>query len=131
MYPHNVPKVEVLNWEDEYLPESVNLLGRIDVIVYVLFPWGEPFDSPQINRMSDVTYNTSSFPSLVQTIAKLIRRGNPPVILLGYKERDTAERDLWAMLEAMGLRLEKIGERQGAVEPAVEIWFGSLVGSPP
>lgn len=91
---------------------------------------GNPFDSPQINRMSDVTYNTSSFPSLVQTIAKLIRRENPPVILLGYKERDTAERDLWAMLRAMGLHLEKIGERRGAAEPAVEIWFGYLAGSP-
>ncbi len=78
--------------------------------------------------MSDVTYNTSSFPSLLRTIASLIQRGNPPAILLGYKERDSAERDLWGMLGALGIHLEKIGERKGAVEPAVEVWFGYLVG---
>lgn len=80
--------------------------------------------------MSDVTYNTSSFPSLLRTISRLIQRENPPVVLLGYKERDTAERGLWGMLEAMGLCVEKIGERRGAVEPAVEVWFGYFVGPP-
>lgn len=77
--------------------------------------------------MSDVTYNTSSFPALLQTVSKLMRTGEKsPIILLGYKERDESERDLWRMMETMGIRLEKVGQRQGAAEPDVEIWFGQL-----
>jgi hypothetical protein len=77
--------------------------------------------------MSDVTYNTSSFPALLKTIAKLVEMREPPVILLGYKERDEAERDAWNMLEERGIRLEKIGQRLGAANPSVEIWFGRFV----
>ncbi|KAF9452441.1 hypothetical protein P691DRAFT_697045 [Macrolepiota fuliginosa MF-IS2] len=108
LYLHNAPKAEILDWEDENLPECINALGNIDVIL-----------------MSDVTYNTSSFPALVQTVMKLMGTGEkPPVVLLGYKERDSAERELWEMMEAIGLCLEKIGERRGAADPAVEVWFG-------
>jgi hypothetical protein len=75
--------------------------------------------------MSDVTYNTVSFPALLATLSKLSARGTkPPVILLGYKERDEAERSLWSMMEEIGVRLEKIGLRHGFAEPAIEIWTG-------
>lgn len=78
--------------------------------------------------MSDVTYNTDSFPALLSTISKLLQKGEkPPVILLGYKERDEAERSLWGMMENIGVRLDKIGQRPGYEDPPIEIWFGQLV----
>lgn len=128
MCPHNTPKADVLDWEDENLPESVGSLGDIDVILCVRVPKCLQFINNLHDRMSDVTYNTSSFPALLRIVSKLMQMGEkPPAILLGYKERDIAERDLWTMMEAMGLQLEKVGERRGAVEPAVEIWFGQLI----
>lgn len=78
--------------------------------------------------MSDVTYNTSSFPALLKTITKLVEMREPPIILLGYKERDEAERGVWNLLGERGIRLEKIGQRLGAANPSVEIWLGRIVG---
>jgi len=78
--------------------------------------------------MSDVAYNTDSFPALLTTISKLLEIGEkPPVILLGYKERDEAERSLWNMMENIGVHLEMIGLRQGFADPLVEIWYGEYV----
>jgi hypothetical protein len=80
--------------------------------------------------MADVTYNTSSFPALLRTLASLLapsaaahdggeddgvadddadddddpgsperdERGHDPLVLLAYKERDPAERQLWDMM---------------------------------
>lgn len=82
--------------------------------------------------MADVTYNTSSFPSLVRTLDKLLRLGNDgevhlaPTVLLGYKERDASERTLWEMITHIGLHFDKIGVRPGAGEPPVEIWAARL-----
>ena len=77
--------------------------------------------------MADVTYNTSSFPSLIRTLSQLIHLGNkPPIVLLGYKERDAAERTLWSLASEIGLSLEKIGERAGAGGAPVEIWLGQI-----
>ena len=79
--------------------------------------------------MADVTYNTSSFPSLVNTLDKLLHFGEgrddylPSTLLLGYKERDASERTLWEMVNRIGLHLHKIDERLGASEPPVEIWI--------
>ncbi|EKM81929.1 hypothetical protein AGABI1DRAFT_70466 [Agaricus bisporus var. burnettii JB137-S8] len=110
LYSHNIPEAEILDWEDGELPSSIRSLERLDVIL-----------------MSDVTYNTSSFPALLKTVSKLVKLREPPIIILGYKERDEAERDVWIMLEERGIRLEKIGQRLGAAKPGVEIWFGQVV----
>jgi len=80
--------------------------------------------------MSDVTYNTDSFPALLSATSKLLQVGKePPVILLGYKERDEAERSLWNMMENIGVHLEMIGLRQGFTDPPIEIWYGKYTSS--
>lgn len=77
--------------------------------------------------MADVTYNTASFPSLVRTLSKLLRiNAKPPVVILGYKERDPAERTLWEMAREIGITFDKIGERNGAGGAPIEIWVGTL-----
>lgn len=68
--------------------------------------------------MADVTYNTASFPSLVQTICNLVKQppdkasdndGETPIsrpyVLMAYKQREEAERSLWGMLEEKGVVL--------------------------
>lgn len=96
--------------------------------------------------MADVTYNTASFPSLVRTICNLVKpRGttsdNTPVhrpyLLMAYKQRDYAERNLWPMLEEHGVVLTLIdkitaqcgggdgGSRENSgsgVDEEIEIW---------
>ncbi|KXN81556.1 hypothetical protein AN958_04493 [Leucoagaricus sp. SymC.cos] len=120
LYPQNPPEAGVLDWDDENLPDSVSSLQAIDLIFRT-----------SNSRMSDVTYNTDSFPALLATISKLLRIGEkPPAILLGYEERDETERGLWHLMKGIGIRLEKIGVRHGFAEPAIEIWFGHFVSSP-
>jgi hypothetical protein len=75
--------------------------------------------------MADVSYNTSSFPALSRTISRLLRLGsNPPLILVGYKERDKAERTFWDITARDGIKFAKVGERKGAGGEPVEIWLG-------
>jgi len=81
--------------------------------------------------MADVTYNTASFPSLIRTLSNLMqlniqRNVDPPVILLGYKERDPEERALWEMVGSIGIVLERVGERVGSGANEVEIWVGKV-----
>jgi hypothetical protein len=77
--------------------------------------------------LADVTYNTSAFPSLVRTLEALVAGGTrPPLVLLGYKERDPDERTLWILVQAIGLRLVKHAEVRGAGGDPVEIWLGSF-----
>ncbi|KAG5638564.1 hypothetical protein H0H81_011910 [Sphagnurus paluster] len=101
---------QVLDWDEE-LPAYVRELedGLNSII------------------MADVTYNTASFPALVSTLGRLIRLSKkPPLVLLGYKERDAAERTLWELAGEIGIHFEKIGERGGAGGAPVEIWLGSV-----
>jgi hypothetical protein len=84
-------------------------------------------------RMADVTYNTASFPSLLRTLSSLVQlkvshSRPPPIVILGYKERDPDERSLWGMLETeVGIHLEKVGECEGWRESnPIEFWIGSL-----
>ena len=81
-------------------------------------------------RMADVTYNTASFGALVRTLDNLLRlcesSSNSPMVLIGYKERDAAERTLWDMVSEIGLNLEKVGERVGAGGAPVEVWVARL-----
>ena len=75
--------------------------------------------------MADVSYNTSSFPSLARTLSHLVRLGSkPPAILFGYKERDAAERTWWEIAARVGIDFEKIGQRVGAGGAPVEVWVG-------
>jgi hypothetical protein len=75
-----------------------------------------------------VTYNTASFPSLVNTLRNLMLppTGERPPLLLAYKQRDEAERELWGMLKSEGIDLKKVDEVKGAEEEGfVEIWIGT------
>ncbi|THH06528.1 hypothetical protein EW146_g9584 [Bondarzewia mesenterica] len=76
--------------------------------------------------MADVTYNTSSFPSLTRTLSTLLLSSpTPPLLILAYKQRDPAERTLWDLLtRATGVRLAHVGSRAGAGGEPVEIWVG-------
>ena len=88
--------------------------------------------------MADVTYNTSSFPSLLRTLSSLIQLNvkhsrSPPIIILGYKERDPDERTLWGMLESeVGIQLEKVGDCEGWPESTpVEFWVARVKSPSP
>lgn len=102
--------------------------------------------------MADVTYNTSSFPALVNTLSALLalspksttsdasestadeseitktaRNANAeaPLILLAYKQRDPAERELWELLrEKTSVQLVQVNALPGTGGEAVEIWVG-------
>ena len=121
--------------------------------------------------MADVTYNTSSFPALLRTIASLLALSNDSdsdvandddddpgsglglrsrqelerekaerggchdggghdpyggsLVLLAYKERDPAERQLWDMMvRETGIVLVCVGRLAGAGGFPVEIWLG-------
>lgn len=48
-----------------------------------------------------------------------------PLVLLAYKERDPAERELWDMMtRETGVVLECVGRQAGAGGLPVEIWLG-------
>ena len=48
-----------------------------------------------------------------------------PLVLLAYKERDPAERQLWDMMtRETGIVLECVGRKAGAGGLPVEIWLG-------
>lgn len=79
--------------------------------------------------MADVTYNPASFPALVKTLVSLMRKPKPPLLLMGYKERDAAERSLWTMLGDEGIVMEQVGSVVGREEPSVEIWTGRVLNS--
>ncbi|KAF8608640.1 hypothetical protein BDV93DRAFT_485876 [Ceratobasidium sp. AG-I] len=86
-----------------------------------------PFD---IIIMADVTYNTASFPALLDTVTNLLRGPKPdslapsPMILLAYKCRDAAERTLWHDASVRGILFVQVDQIKGVREPAVEVWLG-------
>lgn len=74
-----------------------------------------------------MTYNTASFPALVGTLERLLvpADGRKPLLLLAYKQRDAAERDLWGMLKDKGIGMVLVDKVRGAEEDGqVEIWVG-------
>lgn len=80
------------------------------------------------DRMADVTYNTASFPSLINTIARLSKRSpKPPIVLLAYKERDPDERKLWDMALGIGLQFTEVTTLDGAGGQPIEIYAGKFV----
>ncbi|QRW08036.1 hypothetical protein RhiLY_07035 [Ceratobasidium sp. AG-Ba] len=74
--------------------------------------------------MADVTYNTSSFNALLDTVISLLSRSVFPIILLAYKCRDMAERTLWSDAAARGVLFTQVDTVRGVREPEVEIWLG-------
>jgi len=127
LYPQCPPTALPLDWDDDELPihNDVQDHGGFDVVV-----------------MADVTYNTSSFPALLRTLAALLalRAGSSsthgdgsgrcePLVVLAYKERDPAERQLWDMMaRETGVVLECVGKQAGAGGLPVEIWLGRRKG---
>ena len=79
-------------------------------------------------RAADVTYNTASFGSLLKTLTVLLKpkgQASRVNLILAYKEREPAERELWDMLLKAGVRMDKVAEVPGAEEEGtVEIWLG-------
>ncbi|KAE9406303.1 hypothetical protein BT96DRAFT_954964 [Gymnopus androsaceus JB14] len=113
-HPAVSPRPEVLDWDAALPSYSQDLRGHLDAII-----------------MADVTYNTASFPALIRTLTSLIELNSidePPTVLLGYKERDSAERSLWMMAEKAGIHFERVGEKPGAGGAPIEIWIGKVHG---
>jgi protein N-lysine methyltransferase METTL21D len=75
--------------------------------------------------MADVTYNTSSFPMLVNTLKSIVAANSEtrPYFLLGYKQRDESERSLWDMMKVIGLDFTQVGEVPGYGGAPIEIWI--------
>nr|VWO95929.1 Secreted protein 1 [Ganoderma boninense] len=111
------PQPLALDWDEETLPSEVLAVeGGFDAII-----------------MADVTYNTASFPALVRTLSRLLHLSppdHPPIIVLGYKERDPEERTLWDMTKGIGVSFDRVGERIGAGRDPVEIWLGKYECGP-
>ncbi|KAH8103850.1 putative methyltransferase-domain-containing protein [Cristinia sonorae] len=109
--PSMQPRAIVLDWDENIPPEVSAVKGGFDFII-----------------MADVTYNTASFPMLVRTLKDLVglRETEPPLIIMGYKERDPAERTLWEMARGVGIDFRRIGERVGAGGAPIEIWLGHI-----
>ncbi|KAJ7281570.1 putative methyltransferase-domain-containing protein [Mycena rebaudengoi] len=104
----NASQVEgaVLDWDEDEFPECVRECGAFDIII-----------------MADVTYNTAVFPALVRTLKKLMELNSTrPRVIMGYKERDAGERELWAMAKEAGIDFELIAEKPGNGGRAVEVW---------
>ena len=130
-----MPQAVVLDWEHEEVPPPVQdqLEAGLDVIVYVAFSsWHRvrlTYYFAQ-RRMADVTYNTASFSALIETLSRLIqlckhkRKGRPPKVLMGYKERHRDERSLWDRAKAIDLHFQQIAQVDGAGGNPVEIWLG-------
>ncbi|THH00467.1 hypothetical protein EW145_g7075 [Phellinidium pouzarii] len=119
-FPSVRPETVVLDWNDETLPSEVQ--DGVDFIMY---------DRPISHfwtRMADVTYNTDSFPALIDTLARIrqLRPDCAPAVLLAYKERHPDERRLWDMTRTIGLRLDEVARVSGACGNPVEIFVGTF-----
>ena len=82
-----------------------------------------------VHSMSDVSYNTSSFPALLRTVTRLLglNREVSPILLIGYKKRDPSERQLWeSMVKNLGVMFERVGIRKGAGGAHVSVWVGKV-----
>lgn len=130
-----LPQAVVLDWDEDELPPRIQgVEGGYDVIMcdFSLKLSGRDLRL-SYTSMADVTYNTASFPVLIRTLRNLIGLHTPalkaqsPLILMGYKERDSAERTLWDLARDIGVEFSRVGERAGAGGAPVEIWLGQLV----
>jgi len=102
----------ILDWDEGQLPDLVVEHGGYDAII-----------------MSDVSYNTSSFPALLRTLKLLIGlpSEHPPLLLIGYKKRDSSERQLWeSMVNDLGVTFERLGIRKGTGGAHVSVFVGKV-----
>jgi len=77
--------------------------------------------------MSDVTYNTASFPALLKTLKSLLTLSPHARVILAYKERHSTERDAWPLFEKEAhLSFVKVEELTAAGGPPTEIWLGRM-----
>lgn len=132
---------EVLDW-DEPLPSWVHPgeSSGIDLIMYVPNP--PRHDHALLTHgfcrgvisAADVTYNTASFPALISTLRALLHPASsasaPPLLLLAYKQRDPAERELWRLAREQGIEMHLVdvirGHEAVGAEGATEIWIGGV-----
>ncbi|PFH51028.1 hypothetical protein AMATHDRAFT_59959 [Amanita thiersii Skay4041] len=113
-----MPEAAVLDWDSDEIPDFIQVVAKERT--------SKGFTAIV---MADVAYNTSSFPSLVRTLSRLVKLSEkPPLILLGYKERDPAERDLWNMAkDVAGIDFSLVGTKSGMRDPPIEIWIGQVM----
>jgi len=76
--------------------------------------------------MADVTYNPSSFPSLLRSVDSILRLTPECEVVLAYKERHETEREIWGDFERIGLKMRKIDQVYGFGGAQVEIWLGGV-----
>jgi hypothetical protein len=76
--------------------------------------------------MADVTYNTTSFPSLLRTVDSTLRLAPGCEVVLAYKERHETEREIWGDFEGIGLKMRKIDQVDGFGGAEVEVWLGAV-----
>ncbi|KAG8907800.1 hypothetical protein FRC01_007562 [Tulasnella sp. 417] len=101
-----------LDWEQDL--EKCEALGDIGGAIDLII-------------LADVTYNRDVFPALLRTVISLLQRGGGCTrVVMGYKQRDAAERTFWTASREMGVELEAVG-RVGGVDDsaAVEIWMAT------
>ncbi|WVQ64817.1 uncharacterized protein L199_002986 [Kwoniella botswanensis] len=110
-----------------------NVNVRADVL-----DWDKPLPSwvsvddhlPELVIAADVTYNTSAFPSLLQTLISLLTPSSDriPILVLAYKQRDPSERDLWKMLNDNGIKMTLVDKVVGSEidQGETEIWIGRM-----
>ncbi|GHJ84341.1 hypothetical protein NliqN6_0743 [Naganishia liquefaciens] len=125
--------------EDAAGEETGDVISREISVHSRVLDWDEPIPAwaneggITLVIAADVTYNTASFPSLVNTLVGLLQpdaEGHAPMLLLAYKERDPSERELWDMVRARGLTLELVdtitGHEEEGMTGATEIWIGGF-----
>jgi len=109
LYPNISLRTTELDWEQE-LPSAI--LSQVK----------GPERQFDLIILADVTYNSDYFEALVSTVDRLLSPHT--LILLAYKERDTAEREFWNMLKSKSIILEQLDSIAGVEGAPVEIWFG-------
>ncbi|KAG8843865.1 hypothetical protein FRB96_003715 [Tulasnella sp. 330] len=106
-----------LDWNEPITAcRALQDFGRVDFII-----------------LADVTYNQDMFPALLRTLTSILsgsQGSTAAKILMGYKERDPKERELWDLARASGIRFEQVGVVPGYAAPPVEIWLGGLIEDP-
>lgn len=106
-----------LDWEDD--PPPPWLSQRVNDLIIV----------------SECTYNPSTFPALVRTLAALVARSPQAVILVATKTRHAEEADFWGLMAGEGFVEEGVmrlslpgspgtGYADAARDVGVHVWRG-------
>ncbi|KAG8897609.1 hypothetical protein FRB99_008042 [Tulasnella sp. 403] len=94
-FESSMVEAATLDWEAPISAcASLEKLDRLDLVI-----------------MSDVTYNRDVFPALLRILIALLHLPEASTctrILMGYKERDPAERDLWELAKNAEIEFENV-----------------------